>query len=53
MMGFFCNGTVPLRSFDELEVFDDPLHNSGENFAFPKKKLIRFTRQQSVNLKHK
>ena len=52
MMSFLCSGTLPLKSFDELEVFDDPAHNSGENFAFPVKKLTKFTRRKSFDLKH-
>ena len=52
MMSFFCSGAMLLKSFDELEVFDDPVHNSGVNFAFPEKKLTRFTQRKSDYLKH-
>ena len=33
-------------------MFDDPVHNSGENFAFPNKSSIKFTRKESAYLKH-
>ena len=40
-IGLLCQGSEPVKHFDELEVFDDPRHNSAENFAFPKKKAMK------------
>ena len=37
----FCQGNVEKEAFEELEIFGDPNHNSGENFVFPKKKATK------------